>query len=130
MSLTLDRSPAPRTGRHRAPDAPAAPARRDTRNELTQPMPHVRARLPFPDTAGQLIRHPQTKALAVSCDARGKQTPEAETTACYAVITGGHLHRNPATGDAPMWLSYPEALREGWVEIGALVERVPASSTP
>lgn len=134
MTVMLDRPaavPAPRTaGRHRRPEpaepvAPLAPVeeRRDTRLELTQPMPAVfpgaRVLLPFPEQAGQVIRHPATGALAVSCNSPGFPTPRGDKVPCYALIRGAELHRD-RTGRAPLWLTYNEAVRAGWRVAGHL----------
>lgn len=68
--------------------------------------------LPFPETAGLLIRHPASSALAVSCDTRGRGGPDAERFPCYAVISG-----HEAAGDH-LWMTYREARRGGWVLAG------------
>ncbi len=90
-----DSVPAPRATTETRPGRHLAePVRRpDAVHEATQPLQSVDARrdglaatgLPFPETSGLLIRHPGSGALAVSCNTRGHDTPEAERYPCYAV---------------------------------------------
>lgn len=101
--------------------APTVPAATEHRGVPVDP-PTIRnlqpVALPFPDKAGQLIRHPRTRALAVACNTRGHDSPAADRFPCYAVIEGHAKHRNR------MWLTYREALAEGWRAIGDVHEFV------
>jgi len=117
----------PRPGRHRAhePAHDHRGRRPAAAHETTQAMRAVdRAAdqlapiaLPFPETAGLLIRHPTTGALAVSCDGPTREDPGAERFPCYAVISGHQLHRD-RDGRPRMWLTYREARTGGWHLVG------------
>lgn len=108
-------------GRHRRHDDPAMPRRHSAAIERTRAFrPVDRAadglarpsRLPFPRTAGLLIRQPDTGALAVSCNARGSESPGADRFPCFAVIEGHAHHGNH------LWLTYGEACAHGFELVG------------
>ena len=125
----------PHRARHRAPE-PAATAHRHGRraaaaHESTAALRAVdRAAdqltdrpLPFPETAGLLIRHPGTGAVAISCNGPGRDTPGADRFPCYALVSGHDDHRD-SSGRGQLWLTYRQALAGGWRLVGDIHDQL------
>lgn len=123
MTAVLDHAPSIPAPRHAAPQT-ATKTRRGRHRATpsgvdvsTQQMPVVRPKeggpVPFPEQAGQVIRHPKTGAIAVACNAWESNSPKADQVPCYAIVRGAELHRD-WTGRAPLWLTYNEVIHNGW----------------